>query len=532
MNYAEVDAMTKVADLVLINGKIITLNDSQPEAEAVAVENGKILFVGSDKQTKQFIGDKTKVIDLHGKTVVPGFIDTHAHLTEFGFSLLQIDLRNVSSIKEIQQKLEREVTQKGQRQRWILGFGWDQERLKEKRYPTRWDLDKAAPNNPVILDRVCKHICVVNSKALELAGITKESKVEGGEIDKDPETGELTGILRENAKTLVWSAVPSPSDKEMERAMKLACEKAVEEGLTSVHWIVSSLKEYFLLRKLREEKTLPLRVYVIFPIRFLDELVQKGLFTGFGDEKIKIGCVKILLDGSLGARTAALNKPYNDEPQSKGMLLYSKNELQKLVTNAHKLGFQLAIHAIGDKAIETALDAVEVALKEKPKEDCRHRIEHASVLNKKLIKRLKKLSVIASVQPHFVISDFWVAQRVGKARARWVYPFKSLLREGVCTTGGSDSPIEPISPLLGVWAAVSRKSFPREKIGVEEALRLYTLNAAWASFEENVKGSIEKEKFADFVVLSEDIRTVAPENLRNVKVEMTIINGEVVFSGR
>lgn len=519
-----------VADLVLIHGKIITLNDSQPEAQAIVVQNGKILFVGSDKQAEQFIGDKTRVIDLHGKTVVPGFIDTHAHLTEFGFSLLQIDLRNVSSIREIQQKVENEVKQTGSRQRWILGFGWDQERLREKRYPTRWDLDKAAPYNPVILDRICKHVCVANTRALELAGITKDSQVEGGAIDKDPETGELTGILRENAKSLVWNAVPVPNDEEMEKAMKLACEKAVEEGLTSVHWIVSSMKEYFLLRKLLEEKVLPLRVYVIFPIRFLDELAKKGLFTGVGDEKIKVGCVKILLDGSLGARTAALDKPYNDEPQSKGMLLYSKNELKKLVTKAHRLGFQLAIHAIGDKAIKTTLDTIEAALRKKPKQDSRHRIEHASVLNKKLISRLKRLEIIASVQPHFLVSDFWVAERLGKSRARWVYPFKSLLREGVCTTGGSDSPIEPISPLHGIWAAISRKSFPEEKIGVEEALRLYTLNAAFASFEENVKGSIEEGKFADFVVLCDDIRKLEPEEIRNVKVEMTLVGGKVVFS--
>jgi predicted amidohydrolase YtcJ len=517
------------ADLVLMNGKILTFNSSQPRAQAVAVRNGRIIHVGLDNQIKQFIGNKTKVINLHGKTVVPGFIDTHAHLTEFGLSLLQIDLRNVSSIREIQQKLKQFVKQKPPK-KWILGFGWDQERLKEKRYPTRWDLDKVAPNNPVILDRICKHICVVNTKALELAGLTKNSKVEGGQIDKEPETGELTGVLRENAKSLVWNIVPPLSDKELEDAMMLACQKAVEVGLTGVHWIVSSLKEYFLLKKLREEDALPLRVYAMIPIEHLDELVKEKLFTGFGDHKLKIGCVKILLDGSLGARTAALNKPYHDQPQNSGILLYSKRELEKLVMKAHRLGFQLAIHAIGDKAIETALDAVEKALKEEPKDNHRHRIEHASVLNRELIKRLKKLRIIASVQPHFIVSDFWVVERVGKFRARWVYPFKTLLNEGVCTSGSSDSPIEPLSPLLGIWAAVSRESFPEERISLEEALQLYTLNAAFASFEENVKGSIEMGKFADFVVLSHDLTEIELEKIRDVEVEMTIVDGKIVFS--
>lgn len=518
------------ADLVLKNANVLTMNPLEPHAEAIAIKDEKIVAVGTNKQIKQWIGKQTKVMNLDGKTVVPGFIDAHVHMRGFGRSLTWINLRGVISIREMQQLL-RERTQKTQEGKWILGRGWDQERFKEKRYPTRWDLDEVALSNPVIFTRFCGHICVVNSKAFELAGITRDTVApSGGQIDKDPETGEPTGILRENAMDLVWNIVPEPSEQELTEMCALASQKAVEAGLTSVHWLVHSPAEIRILQKLRKEGKLPLRVYLVVPVEFLDCLIDAGLVTGFGDHMIKIGGIKILVDGSLGARTAALKQPYDDERSTKGMMLYSKRSLNGLILKAHKAGFQLAIHAIGDQTVDMALKALEKAFKEAPRENHRHRIEHASVLNESLIQRMKKLGVIASVQPHFVVSDFWVEKRLGKTRARWTYPFKTLIKKGVLVAGGSDCPVEPISPLLGIYAAVNREMLPQERITVEEALRIYTINAAHASYEEKIKGSIEAGKLADLVVLSEDLRKIEPSEIKDVKVEMIIVGEKIVYT--
>jgi hypothetical protein len=303
----------------------------------------------------------------------------------------------------------------------------------------------------------------------------------------------------------------------------------VEAGLTGVHWIVSSPTEIRVIQKLRAQNRLPLRVYILIPVELVDHLIRLGLSTGFGDDTVKIGSVKIFADGSLGANTAALYESYSDDPSTRGMLLYSEEELEELITKTHKASLQLAVHAIGDRAIDMVLTALETTLQKIPREDHRHRIEHTSVLSEKLIRRMKELGVIASVQPHFVVSDFWVSDRLGLKRARWTYPFKTLIQEGITIAGGSDCPVEPISPLLGIWAAVSRESFPVEQISVEEALRMYTLNAAFFSFEEDVKGSIEVGKLTDLVVLSHDPRRVPPDKIKDIEVEMTFVGGRMVY---
>jgi hypothetical protein len=506
------------------------MNPKEPHAEAIAIKDGKIVAVGTNEHVKPWIGKQTRIVDLQGKMVVPGLIDTHVHMSGFGRFFTEINLRKVDSIQKMQQLL-RTYVQKTPKGKWIFGRGWDQERFRERRYPNRWDLDKAAPNNPVVFTRVCGHICVANSKALELAGITKDTVAPpGGKIDKSPATGEQTGILLENAMNLVWNVVPEPDEEELKEICALACQKALEAGLTSVHWFVHSPVEIRVLQRLRREGKLPIRVYFVVPIEFLDNLIKAGLITGFGDPITRIGSVKIFVDGSLGARTAALKQPYSDDPSAKGITLYSQRKLNRLVLKAHKAGFQLAIHAIGDRAIEMTLKALEKALKTVPREDHRHRIEHVSVLNASLIQRMKKLGIIASVQPHFVVSDFWVEQRLGKKRARWTYAFKTLMEKGILVAGGSDCPVEPINPLLGIHAAVNREMLPQEKITLEEALRIYTVNAAYASFEERIKGSIEPGKLADLVVLSADLRKVEPCKIKDVKVEMTIIGGEIAYS--
>lgn len=516
------------ADVVILNANVITLSSKQPRAEALAIKNDRIVAVGSDEEIRGYVDGETEVIDAKGKTVVPGFVDCHVHMTSFGQHLQMLDLRDVKSIEEMKQKI-REYAEKNPEKSWVLGGRWDHERFYGKRCPTRWDLDEAVLDKPVFLIRVCGHVGVANTKALMLAGIGKDTKVKGGKIDFDEEKGEPNGILRENALEFVWRVVPKPSVAKLEKACVQACQRAVENGLTGVHWIVDSADELRLLQKLHREGKLPLRVYLGVPAKLLDEFIKLGLAAGFGNEMLKLGFVKVFADGSLGARTAALREPYSDKPETCGMLLLSQRRLNRLVLKAHRAGWQLAVHAIGDKAIESTLKAFAKALKKHPRGNHRHRIEHCSVLDPKLIRKMRRLNLIASVQPHFVVSDFWVKERVGAERARWVYPFKTLLKEGVVIASGSDCPVELINPLLGIWAATTRKDFPKENLTVEEALKTYTANAAFASFEEDKKGSIEVGKFADITMLSEDLFKISPEEISRVEVEMTVVGGKIVY---
>jgi len=519
------------ADLVILNANVITLNPRQPRAQALAVKEGKIVAAGSNDEVGGYVDGETRVLDVDGKTVVPGFVDCHVHMTGFGQQLQALDLRDVKSIGDMKDRIRR-YAENNPGKTWILGGRWDHERFAERRYPNRWDLDEAVPDKPVFLVRVCGHVGVANTKALKLAGITRDTIVEGGKVDVDEVSGEPTGILRENALNLVWRVVPKSSEAELEEAILGACRRAVEEGLTGVHWIVDSPEELRLIQKLWREGKLPLRVYLGIPAKLLDEAVRLGLATGFGDDMLKLGFVKIFADGSLGARTAALKEPYSDKPETSGMLLLSQRKLNQLILEAHRAGWQVAVHAIGDRAIESVLKAFSKVLRRHPSMNHRHRVEHCSVLNPRLIRWMKRLGLIASVQPHFIVSDFWVVDRVGVERARWVYPFKTLIREGVVVASGSDCPVEPISPILGVWAAVARKTFKEESLTVEEALKTYTVNAAYVSFDEDKKGIIEVGKLADLTVLSEDLFSVPPEKIREINVEMTIVGGKIVYEKR
>ena len=517
-----------LADLALIYGNVITMDSSQPSVEAIAIKKDRIVKVGTNEEINSWIGKDTKIINLEGRTVVPGLIDSHIHVADFGKVLTWIDLQDVNSIEEMQRRL-RERSQSIHKGRWIIGNGWNQTGFIEKRYPNLQDLDEASPENPVILYHQCGRVCVVNSKALELAGVTKETvSPSGGEIEKNAETGEPTGILRENATDLVWKTIPTSSEEEIMEAASLACKKIVEAGVTSIHWIVTASNEISIIQRLRTENKLPLRVHIIAPANILDKTNGSVSILGSGD---KLG-VKVFVDGSLAARTAALREPYSDDQKTKGQLLYSQEELNALVVNAHKANVRLVMHAMGDQAIDMTLTAIEKALVEVPRKNHRHRIEHASVLNNDLIQRIKKLGMIVSVQPKCVISEFsvWSAvNRLGSKRARLLYPLKTLTKEGIQVIGGSDCPMEPISPLLGIQAAVTRQFFPEEQITVDEALRMYTVNAAYASFEEKSKGSIEEGKLADLTVLSGDPRTVPPSKIGDIKVSMTVVGGKVVY---
>jgi hypothetical protein len=516
------------ASLVIVNAHVVTLDPERPYARAVAVHGNRIVAVGSNREIRRFVGPKTKVLDAKNGTVVPGLVDCHVHMTGFGLFLQSLDLRGICSIKEMQHKLQ-QYSSENPGKSWIMGGRWDHELFAEERLPTRWDLDDVVADRPVLLERVCGHIGVANSKALQLAGITKRTIINGGKVDLDTKTGEPNGIVRENALDVVSKAIPKPRLKQLEEASVLASKKAVEAGLTCVHWLVESVDEVRVLRKLDSEGKLPLRVYLGVSVRLLHELEDSSLLKDAGRGMVKMGFVKILADGSLGAHTAALNRPYADKPETRGMLLYSQEALEALVLRAHKAGFQVAIHAIGDRAVDTVLKAYEKALRAFPRTDHRHRIEHCSVLNRSLIKRMENLNVIASVQPHFVVSDFWMIDRVGKKRARWVYPFKTLLRKGLVVVSGSDCPVENINPILGIWAA-TKKNVPQERLTVKEALRTYTSNAAYASFDEDEKGSIKVGKTADFTVLSDNLRFADSTMTKNVTVKTTIVDGKLAYT--
>lgn len=512
--------------LVLLNGNIKTMDSTRPSAEAVALFGEHILAIGSNKTIKQIADSETQIVDLRGATVLPGFIDCHSHLVEFGLSMRNLDLRETRSIEELKSLVSNKTTEAS---RWILGRGWDQEQFAERRYPAKYDLDEVSPDKPVFLRRVCGHIAVANSAALREAKITSATTDPvGGIIDRD-NSGEPTGILREQATDLVERYIPEPSAEDCETAALAAGRIAVGAGLTSVHCIISSERELRALLNLKLEGRLPLRFYVFIPPEQMGAIKQLGLTRGFGDDWVRLGGIKLFVDGSLGARTAALEAPYTDQKDNRGVAIYTQKDLDRVVAECHLENLQVAIHAIGDRAIAMALDSVRKVKSGAPHKDSRHRIEHASVLNPELVHLFKHLEVIASVQPHFVVSDFWIEQRLGRERSKYAYSFSSLLRAGVMTVAGSDCPIEPLSPLQGIQAAVTRPGSD-EAIGVEDAVKMYTRNAAYASFEEKTKGTISPGKLADMVVLSRDPYLVPANSIKQIDVLMTIVGGRIVYS--
>jgi predicted amidohydrolase YtcJ len=511
--------------LVILNADIITLNRKKPKAEAVAVQNGRITAVGSNSEIRKLLGDCTKVVDAKGACIVPGLVDCHVHMTEFGFFLQRPDMKNARSISEMQEKLRRYAS-RNKKSGWIQGGRWDHEKFAEKRYPTRWDLDEAVSDRPVFLLRVCGHMGVANSEALRLAGITEESRVPGGKIELDESNGQPNGLLKEKAMQFIWKVIPKPTQKTLEEASLLACNKAVRAGLTAVHWMVDSTDEIQAIINLESKEKLPIRVCLGLPPK-LEADAHQLLLSSNSQSKIKIGFVKLFADGSLGSRTAALKEPYSDDPRTSGMLVHSSKELYQLILEAHQSGNRVAVHAIGDRAVEGVQDAYEKVLERFPRKDHRHRIEHCSILNPQIIKRMNTLGLTVSIQPHFVVSDFWLIDRVGKDRARWAFPFKSLVTEGLAVISGSDCPVEKIDPLLGIWAAVAERD-NGEGLTAEQTLKTYTINAAYATEEEDERGTIEVGKLADFTVLNSDILKVPAHEIKKVKVQMTIVGGKIV----
>jgi len=517
------------AEKVFTSGKIITMNSFQPIAEAVATKGDRIIRVGTNQEIAQLIDEATEVVNLNGKTMIPGFIDVHIHVLDFGKTLQWLELAKVKSIRELQSILKEHV-KKLPKDRWIVGRGWNETHFKEKRLPNLSDLDLVSPNNPVILFRKSSLMCIVNSRALQEAGITKSTVIpQDGSIGKD-EPGELTGILSGAATDLVWEKISEPSEDELLELATLALDKVTEAGITSVHWVALSATEISIVGKLCAQRKLKVRVFLVLPA----ELIDDAAFLELEDDSLlHLGGGMIVADGYLAAKTAALFQPYTDEPSKRGKLSLSQKSLVFEVKRVLKSNLQLVVQAMGDKAIDASLVAIESASKGESPQSFPHRIEQPAVLNPTLIEQLKRQNVVASVQPCVVASEFtvWKAEEhLGTERVRWLYPLKTLFDAGVNVAAGSDCPMEPLNPLLGIQTVVTSDFHPEERISVWEALRMYTTGAAYASKEETLKGSIEAGKFADMTVLSDDPFSVSPIDIAKIAVELTVVGGKTVFT--
>jgi predicted amidohydrolase YtcJ len=539
------EIMTILADTVFMNGNILTMNHKQPHAEAVAVKGGRIVWVGGNDESRVLIGSETKVVDWDGKTVLPGLNDSHMHLFVYGQSLTWVILNQVRSIAELKEKVAAKVkiTPPGQ---VIMGRGWDQTLFAEDRFPDRYDLDDVAPEHPVALSRVCGHVTVVNSKALELAGIHADTPdPEGGEVQKDKRTGEPNGLLMETAKLLFTERMPKLTTAQRKEMIETAIDQALALGLTSVTTddirgnLIQSIAECMeIYHSIWQERSATLRVNLMVYQSALDELLAMGMKTGSGDETVRIGAMKIVQDGSLGARTGVLREPYANDPGNRGLPVHSQEKLNEWVCKGHSAGMQIGIHVIGDAASDACLDAFEKAQKQMNRENARHRLIHFSIVDNDLLARTKSLEVGADIQPLFVaLNGKRVEEFLGTKRAVNTYAWKSMLDHGIPIAGGSDCPVVNLSPLQGIHSLVNRTVDtvpgmifqPQERLSVEEAIYVYTMGSAYSTFEEEVKGSVECGKLADFTVLSDDPRKM-PESIRDLKIEMTIVNGRVVYS--
>jgi len=531
-------------DCALINGHIITLNRNDEIAEAVAVKDARFVQVGSTKDIMQLADKDTRFIDVHGKTVTPGFVESHCHPSMAGLNLcFEVDVKQAASIDDIIALLRQkaELLPTGN---WVKGFGYNDQRLKEKRHPTRWDLDKATADHPIFLGRTDGHLAVANSNALNLAQIFKDTAdPAGGRLDRDPQTGEPTGVLREQAQTIVKALLPPYTVSDFKEGILAACRQLAGWGITSFHDAAVGREAMRAYQELLAENKLPLRVGMMIPgiplLEFpgcLEELKALGLRAGFGNDRLRIYGTKFMCDGSLSGWTAALYEPYANQPGEMGITVVPRDKLAAGIIEAHKAGLRPVTHAIGDRAIDIVLDAIERALKERPDPDHRMSIEHCSLPTAQAIERMQRLGVLPSSSVGFLY-ELGPAHLIGLGpeRMKGYFPHRTYLEKGIISVGNSDWFVTSGNIAQQLYAAVTRTSYTGEvlraeqAISVKDALRLYTTNGAYASFEENIKGSIEPGKLADMAVLDRDILSIPAEEIKELQVEMTLVGGKIVY---
>ncbi len=531
-------AALALAAIAVINGRVWTGNPQQPWAEAVASSaEGVIVAVGSTAEVRKAAPREARVIDARGRLVVPGFIDSHVHFITGGHRLASVQLRDVKSRAQFVERI-RAFAATVPKGTWITGGDWDHESWGGE-YPRREWIDAVTPDHPVWVNRLDGHCALANSAALKLAGALPK-EVAGGAIDRDAASGEPTGLFRDNAMSLIGRVVPNPPAELDDRALDAAVRYVAERGVTSVH-NMGSWADLATFERARAAGRLKIRVYAAVPLSTWERLRDRVAKSGRGDDRLRIGMLKGFVDGSLGSHTAAFLEPFTDAPNDRGFFVTTPEKLYEYTSGATKAGLHVAVHAIGDRAIRTQLDVFERVLREqKPSASPRFRIEHAQHIAPADVPRFAALGVIASMQPYHAIDDGrWADKVIGPERSRGTYAFRSLLNAKATVAFGSDWFVAPPTPLEGIYAAVTRATLddkrpggwvPEQKISVEEALRAYTSTPAFASFEESRKGVLKVGMLADLVVLDRDITRIPAASIRETRVDMTVVGGEVVYS--
>lgn len=534
------------ADIIFINGEVVTVDHNNRVVEGVAIKDNRIIAVGSNSEVQEYSSDETTIIDLNGKTLLPGFIDAHLHLTIYGTNLLGVSCiaPHIQSLHDLFSDIRKKAlkTPKGQ---WIRAWGFNESKLKEKRYPTKEELDEVSSDHPIVIIRTCNHTSIANSKALEIANITESSNdPEGGIIERNQD-GSLSGKLIENAHMQLFDHA-SYNEEELRIGMRLASEEFLQAGVTSIHDAGAYGEGSETLRIMQQavnSNDIKVRVFALVGSLtnshdFVYKMLEAGPISGLGDDWFRIGPAKLFTDGSSVGPTIATRAPYSHAHNDYGIIYYSQEELNRILGDAHKKGFQITAHAQGDRAIEMLLNCIEKALIEHPRKDHRHRIEHAGIAPLDLQERMKKLGVVITPNPVFMYVNGDKYLEYYGDRVDVMYPARDYIDQGIIAAFGSDAPVTFLDPLLGIHAAVNRKTLKGQSvgenqcIGIMEAIRAYTWNGAYASFEENSKGSIEVGKLADLVVLNESILQVDKTTIKDVKLELTMVDGKVLYDPR
>lgn len=525
------------AELILTNGKIWTGMRARPQAEAVAVRRGRVVYAGTSDGARRFAGPDTREVDLKGRLVVPGFSDDHTHFIGGGFALGSVDLRPSRSPQEFTRALA-SYARELPAGRWILEGNWDHESWRGAPLPRREWIDSVTPDHPVAVSRLDGHMLLANTRALRVAGITRETKdPPGGTIVRDA-NGEPTGVLKDEAMNLVFAVVPEPTDAERREALQRAQAYALARGVTMVS-DMASWADLHAYRFAHQIGDLKLRVYVFVPLSSWERLRDYVAREGAGDARLRWGGLKGFVDGSLGSTTAWFYEPFSDAPNTSGLIVTDTAKLREWTLGADRARLHVAIHAIGDRANDWLLDMYQWVAGQNGARDRRFRIEHAQHLTPRAIERFAQQNVLPSMQPYHAIDDGrWAEKRIGPDRIKTTYAFRSLLDANARLMFGSDVPVAPLDPILGIHAAVTRQTIdgkyesgwvPEQKITVEEALRAYTANNAYGMFMENEVGTLERGKRGDMVVISDDITKIDPARIKDARVDYTIINGQVVY---
>ncbi len=524
------------AQVILQNANIITIDSRLPRAQALAIRDGRFLAIGGNDDVAGLIGPDTQQLDLQGKTVLPGFIDAHIHVLSSGIRHVMAADCARPNISEVLNELS-QMAKKTPDGDWVQGFKYDDTKTAENRFLTRYDLDTISTRHPIMVSHRAGHVYYLNSKALEVGGFNVETPdPPGGRFGRDEETGDLNGVVYERAiDPITYGHLPAVTPEIRRQGLRRICKMLSQAGLTSVHDAMVSNNELITYQEGRDSGDLTLRAYLLMFHDHFPALREAGIRTGFGDEYLRIGGIKMVADGAIAARTAYLSEPYVGSTCDHGILAMTADEIESRVMEIHQAGYQVCIHANGDATIDAVLSAYEKAQSLFPRKDPRHRIEHCTLVNPDLLRRMKAVGCIATPFCTYVYYHGEKMPFYGDNRLEWMFAQRSFLDHGIISTGATDYPPGPFEPLLGIQSCVTRVDSDgrlwgaSQKISVEEALKIYTINGAYASFEEDIKGSIETGKLADLVVLGADPTQVDPMTIKDISVERTIVGGVTVY---